>query len=233
MIYKSLQKGKDILFGFGFFMISIVLVLQILPVGGAIIADRYTYIPYVGIFFIIARFINNLIENKIMKLQLYKIPLIITFAIISILYAYVAFQRTKVWENTITLFTDAIKNNNKASRSFMVRGNAYYYKGQYENAISDLSKAILLKNDYAEAYLSRGSAYFNLGKINEAIKNFSLAIMYKPNYADAYCDRAIAYLSNKTYDLALQDALKAKGLGFQIHPNLIEDIETRMNNKKK
>jgi tetratricopeptide (TPR) repeat protein len=145
----------------------------------------------------------------------------------------VAFQRTKVWENTITLFTDAIKNNNKASRSFMVRGNAYYYKGQYENAVSDLSKAILLKNDYAEAYLSRGSAYFNLGKINEAIKNFSLAITYKPNYADAYCDRAIAYLSDKKYALALQDALKAKGLGFQIHPNLIKDIETRMNNKKK
>jgi protein O-mannosyl-transferase len=192
-VYLSAKKGKDIIFGFVFFILSIVLVLQILPVGGAIIADRYTYIPYIGIFFIIARFINNIFENKITKLQPYKTSLLISFSIICVIYAYVAFQRTRVWEDTITLFTDAIKKYDKAPRSYNARGGAYFHKEQYEKAIADYSSYIFLKNDNAIVYYNRGLCYLQLKKYKNAIDDFTTAIKYDPQYADAFFNRGVVY----------------------------------------
>ncbi len=192
-IYKFFKTEKDIIFGFGFFVLSIVLVLQILPVGAAVIADRYTYIPYIGIFFIIARFMNNSIENKIVSLQSYRISIITAFIIVTVMYSYITFQRTKVWENTITLFTDAINKYDKAPRSYNARGGAYFHKGQYERAIADYSRYIFLKNDNAIVYYNRGLAYLQLKKYMEAINDFTTAIKYNPHYADAFFNRGVVY----------------------------------------
>ena len=192
-VYKFFKTEKDIIFGLGFFMFSIVLVLQILPVGAAVIADRYTYIPYIGIFFIIARFMNNCIENKIVPLQSYRIFIIIAFLITTLIYSYGTFQRTKVWENTITLFTDAIKKYDKAPGSYNARGGAYFHTGQYERAIADYSRYIFLKNDNAIVYYNRGLAYLQLKKYAEAIADFTTAIKYNPHYADAFFNRGVVY----------------------------------------
>ncbi|MBK6447154.1 MAG: hypothetical protein IPF81_18210 [Bacteroidetes bacterium] len=64
LAFWSIRKQKDFVWLF-IFSFSIVLVLQFLPVGGAILAERYTYIPYIGIFFLIAEGISYLNEKEI------------------------------------------------------------------------------------------------------------------------------------------------------------------------
>jgi protein O-mannosyl-transferase len=57
-----LRRNKVVMFGAMFFLINIVLLLQFIPVGGAILADRYSYLPYIGLFFIGAWYVSVLFE---------------------------------------------------------------------------------------------------------------------------------------------------------------------------
>jgi tetratricopeptide (TPR) repeat protein len=205
IIYKSMRNSKDVVFGFAFFLITIALVLQIIPVGGIIIADRYTYIPYIGIFFILARFINNLTDNKIVVLRKYKIPFILMFSVIIFSYCYAAFQRTQVWADSISLWTDAINKYDKYPLPYSLRGTAYYKRGQHENAISDFSNAISLNQGQANVYFQRGLCYLEIKKYNEAIRDFSSAIGIKPAYADAYYNRGVVYNDTGLFDEAIID----------------------------
>ncbi len=202
LIYRSKQYGKDILFGFAFFFITIVLVLQILPVGGALMADRYTYLPYIGLFFIFARWINKLIENKA-KIS----PLIIVLLIVlATLFSFQSFQRTKVWHDSISLWTDAIQKNDIEDMLYKSRGVAYTKEKQYDKAIEDFNRAIALRPKNPDVFYDKGFAYNEKGNFQEAIKDYSASIhyldlinnplesnRYQLKYEKAYNNRGTAY----------------------------------------
>lgn len=209
LIYKSMRFGKDVLFGFCFFFITIALVLQLLPVGFAIIADRYTYLPYIGLFFIVARLINNLLENKTQQFQSLKIPSIIALAFFLIVCCSLTFKRSNVWHDGITLWTDAIEKYPDYPKLFDGRGSSYYKTEQYDKAVADYSRAIQLKNNDPTTYCNRGGAYYFLGKFDDAIKDYTSAIFYNPTYPDPYCNRGNAYYYLGKYDDAIKDYTSA------------------------
>lgn len=221
LIYRSSRKEKDVLFGFGFFLITILLVLQILPVGGAIIAERYTYLPYIGLFFIVARWINTLLENKSQKAKI----AVAGLTLFSVLFCYLTVQRCKIWNNSIVLWNNVIQQFDNAPKAFNGRGDAYNIAQQYEKAIPDLDRAIQLKNDYFEAYYNRGLAYYYLGKYTEAIQDYTSALQYNPALAVAYFNRAGTYFTIQKFQPALEDALKAKQYGYYVDPRFIEAIK--------
>lgn len=202
LIYRTKQYGKDVLFGFGFFFVTIVLVMQILPVGGALMADRYTYLPYIGLFFIIARWINKLIENK----PKYIPVLIVLFILIVAIFSFQSFQRTKVWHDSISLWTDAIKKNNKEDVLYKLRGLAYTSEKKYDSAIKDFDRAIELRPKNPDVFYDRGYAYNQKGSFQEAIRDYSASIYYldlindstrsnryRLKYEKAYNNRGTAY----------------------------------------
>ena len=205
LIYKSQKIGKDILFGFAFFMITIALVLQIIPVGAAIIADRYTYLPYIGLFFILARWLNNLLDSQSEKLKSFKITSIAAFILFVIICCYLTFQRCKVWHDSLSLWNDAIEKYDKAPLSFNCRGGVYYYTKDYDKALKDFSRAVQLKSDYSDAYYNRGLVYNNLGKYDEAIQDYSASIKYRKQFAPVYYYRGNAYYNRGKYDSAIAD----------------------------
>src|SRR5262249_20879014 len=49
LCWRARRRAPLVTFGGAFFLLTVVLVLQLLPVGRAIIADRYTYVPYIGV----------------------------------------------------------------------------------------------------------------------------------------------------------------------------------------
>lgn len=205
LIYRSQKLGKDVLFGFAFFMITIALVLQIIPVGAAIIADRYTYLPYIGLFFILARGINDLLENKKEKLKAFRVPAIVALVVFVLMSCFLTFQRTKVWKSTLSLWNDAIEKYDKAPLSFNCRGGVYYFNEDYDKAMVDFSRAIELKRDYADAYYNRGLVFNNWGKYKEAIQDYSASIQHRKQFASVYYYRGNAYYNLGKYDSAITD----------------------------
>jgi Flp pilus assembly protein TadD len=239
-IFYSLRFTKKIIFGFGFFAISIFLVLQLFPVGSAVMADRYSYIPSIGIFYLAGEGINLLWRRKT------KIFAFLVIGIVTVLFSIKTYERSKVWKNDLTLWNDVISKYQNSPLPYNNRGNYLLSQEEYKKAIDDFNKALALdpENDYAYnlrgmafmnqgkfseaiddfnkvieldsgnaiAYVSRGWVHMNEGRNEEAINDFNRGIELDPDYATAYNDRGIYYYKQERYDEAKKDFDKAIAL---------------------
>lgn len=242
IVYKSLKYSKIVLFGMLFFLFSVLLILQIIPVGGAIIADRYTYVAYIGLFFIFAHGIMYIWENKSKNIQTIK-PLIgIVLSIFIIFMLVSTYNRTKVWKDTLSIWNDALEKYPSTIKGYNGRGDAYNELKQYELAIKDLDKAIEMKQDYTDAYYNRGISYYFIGQqaqssgnnelaikyYYQAIHDNSMAIKFNPELAIAYYNRSGNYYTIGKADSALTDALKAQSLGMEVDSLYIKTLRRQI-----
>jgi tetratricopeptide (TPR) repeat protein len=161
--------SKKIIFGMGFFTVTVFLVLQLLPVGGAIMADRYSYIPSIGIFYLAGEGINLLWNKKL------KLAAIIVLSAFSIFFSIKTYARCSVWKNDMTLWNDVISQYQTVEKVYNNRGNLFSDEKRYEEAISNYTEAIALKPDHASAYYNRGLAEFYLGKKKSACMDLKQA----------------------------------------------------------
>lgn len=240
LVYKSMRFTKVILFGMLFFLFSVVLILQILPVGGAIIAERYTYAAYTGLFFIIAYGITYLIESKEKRLNSLKPLLYVLLAGMMITFMLQTTNRCEVWKDTLTIWNDALAKYPQCIKGYNGRGDAYNEMKEYDLALTDFNKAIEMKQDYTDAFYNRGIALYWIGKealdkgdkqkaaeyFDKAISDNSQAIKYSPDLSLAYFNRAGNYFTTGKYELALADALKAKQLGIEVDSLFIKAIKS-------
>ena len=193
------RKQQLVLFAFTFFIINIILVLQIISFGDAIVADRYMYLPIIGLTLVLI----YLFEKSIF----FKIP---TMAVVIIL-SIASFARAAVWNNSLSLFSDTLK---KEPTSFLVLnslGSEYTMQGNPKQAIPFLNKAIAVAPDYYKGYYNRGLAYVQLQQNDKALDDFNKAINYhkQGNHAKSYVARANVYYNLKDFTKAIQDAEKA------------------------
>ena len=136
-VWYSRRWGKEIVFGFLFFVITIILVLQFFPVGSQTMADRYTYIPYIGIFFMMGKAYERFfLEGNSKKNYRKYSPLIIV--LVFIILSIASFGRVKVWENDGTLFSDVIDKSTNSSIAYLNRGSYYKYYAKEINKMSSL-----------------------------------------------------------------------------------------------
>ncbi|HPI31287.1 MAG TPA: glycosyltransferase family 39 protein [Bacteroidales bacterium] len=213
-VWYSRRWGKDIIFGFLFFVITIILVLQIITVGNATMADRYTYVPYIGIFFIVGKLFENLSEkpNKSFKN-------IVLMALIAggIIFTAVTFFRIDQWKNDETLFSDVMKKYPENPLAYNNRG-CYYLKiaqsdslnaGQKEayfnKSFQDFNNLIKVNNNYASAYHNRGLANYFLKDYVAAIKDFDTEIKKNPEKEELYFDRGNAKKDLMDFAGAIKD----------------------------
>ncbi len=199
LLFYSLRYSKKLFFAFGFFTITVFLVLQLLPVGGAIMADRYSYIPSIGIFYLAGEGIQFLFDKKL------KNAAILLLAVFVIFFSFKAYERSTIWNNSFSLWNDVIKQYQNVPPAYNNRGLIYRSDKKPKLAIEDFSKAIALDTTYFESYINRGNAYRDINKFDEALADYNRAIELKPNFFKAYINRGILFLGNKRNDEALAD----------------------------
>jgi len=170
LIILSFKKDKIIFFGFIFFIANIFLLLQLIPVGNCIMADRYSYIPSIGLYLIIAylflKYFNK-IKQKFLLGSLLTIYLIFLSS-----YSY---NQTKKWKDDFTLWDNVLHINPDIPSALILRGFAYNELGEFNNALIDLNKSISIKNNDGMAYLNRGVSKASLGDFKNAIEDFKMA----------------------------------------------------------
>ncbi|MFQ5825434.1 MAG: tetratricopeptide repeat protein [bacterium] len=213
-IYKAGKYKRDIVFGISFFLIPISLVLQVVPVSSQIVADRYTYIPIIGFTFLLGFGYKMVLENR------HKLKNMMNIILMGylLLFAVLSYNRTKVWENSLTLWSDVISKYPKEFTAWHNRANARSDLGDLNGAIADYNMAIKIRPGRAEAYSNRGNAKKDLRDFHGAIKDFNKAIELKPDYADAYSNRGIAKGNLSDFRGAIEDFNKA----IQLKPDYYE-----------
>jgi len=209
LIFLSKRYGRDIIFGFGFFIVSLVMVLQLLPVGGAIVAERYTYLAYIGLFFIAGRGVDLALSKLLPRQKVVAMMLVVSLTGIFGLYAYLARQRTKVWESSITLWTDVLLKNSLEPRGYINLGHVYYQNNQYHEALAVYDQYVKIDDNKPNKYVDRGLCHLNLKNYDLALSDFSKAIVLKPGYADAFYNRGCVYNDIEKFPEAVSDYTKA------------------------
>jgi protein O-mannosyl-transferase len=197
-------------FGIAFFFFNVVFLLQVLGAGQAFLADRFTYIPYLGFFFIVAYYINDFYENNKSSKNIL-LGAVVAFVLFS---AFKTRQQCDVWQDGGTLWTKALEYYPDSDLPWGNRARFYRENKQdYIRAIEGYNQAIKVKPK-AEAHNSRGKTYFDLAgypdlmrKLNinapectkRAIDDYNAALkldttfMEKKTLAEVYANRGAAY----------------------------------------
>ncbi len=224
----SLKKTRIFFFGGMFFLVNVALVLQFFPVGPNIMAERYTYIPYIGFLFIVAAGYQYLVDNnKKQPLLLFNVVLALGAAS----FVYITMDRCKVWKSSETLWTDVIgKYGNEIDVAFLNRGN-YYAKemGELDKGIADYM--VLVNKGTADVKVFtnlgnslglKGRQFAEAGRMdlandhyNRSVEAFTNAINLDSLQVRAYVNRGITYGFVGRHEEALVDFNKA----LKIDPN--------------
>lgn len=176
------RRNRPVLFGIGFFLVNIVLLLQFIPVGGAIISDRYGYIPYIGLFFIAGWYVSEYfvlrekskpgknsvgedIERHLASRQAAagggSMGKLVFGGVIaySLVLGFLTSERCKDWYDSVTLWKDDIEKHPEAPVGYFYLGQEYFER--YEKATNPKDKAALG---------------------DSSMVNFNLSVQRKPDY---------------------------------------------------
>lgn len=179
-VFIFARKHKFAVFGWLWYLGTLVPVIGFVQVGAHAIADRYTYIPLTGLFIIIAFGVKELIARRRYKV------LLVPAAGILIFWFLASFQQVKYWKDSLTLFAhtlDVTKTN------FIILANyaaCLNDAGKYDEAIEYSKKLIEVKPESPEIRNDFGCGLMNAGRYNEAIEQFQLALKYKPQFPQAF-----------------------------------------------
>jgi len=206
------RKNKLIVFGFFFFIVNLLLVLQIVSIGTTIVSERYTYVPYIGLAFLLGMLLSKYGGTAAKTLK-WIIP-----ATIMAVFGIVTFERTKVWKNSETLWSDAIGHYPNAPQPRTSRAN-YTLKlpttnqsekeARFRQALEDCNVAIKANPNHGPAYENREFIYFNQARYKDAISDAGMLIKLDPGNHLGYATRGASYIHLNEPEKALADLNKS------------------------
>jgi hypothetical protein len=202
------RRDKLIVFSLLFFIVNLVLVLQVITIGLTIVSERYTYIPYIGLSFFIGMWLNRYLDSSSKKI-FRTIPFIV-----GIIFGFISFQRTKVWKDGDTLWADVIKKypdaatprSNHANYLKKMAGMSEYRARETEllqEALEDCNIAINVKPTHIKAYENRQNIYLMLKKDSLAMADAETLLRLDPSNAAASYTKGFAYMRFAMFDSSL------------------------------
>ena len=194
---------------FSIIIAPVVGIIQVSLTAPYAMADRYHYLPSIGLAVMLAWGIPTLIKSEAIRKKVIIPAGIIFLAVLS----FISWNQCGYWKNSIKLWSHTLDVTDSNWLAYNNRGQAYRVLGNYRQAIEDCNRAIEIKPDYADAYNNRGNAYNDLSNYKQAIENYDRAIEIKPGYVDAYYNRGVVYLTHGDNISGCRDTRKACELG--------------------
>lgn len=208
VLIKSYKNNRLVAFALIFYLINLALVLQLLPVGNAIIADRYSYLPLVGIFIIPGFYFQRWIDKNNGKLSFIMLLILLLSSAALVTLSY---QQSTTWKNGATLWDHAIKIS-PSSRAYVNRGLLYKKSGNMEQAFNCYNRAIELGTKEPDAWVNRGNVYFSRKQYELAIQDYNQCLALSAINLKAYENRAASYATLGNVEMALADFSRALNL---------------------
>jgi len=198
---------RVILFGLGFYFVNLIFILQFLSAGTTVMSDRYSYVSYFGLIFTLVYLAHWLWQkNKSYHIAIGGILLAICLTL-----GYMCEQRTKVWHNPETLWTDVIQKTagEYPPMPYFNLGGYYIDSGKYDKAFVDYAILVKIGSRDPLVYRNLAMIYGMHGKFDSSLYFFSRALQYDSNDASIYTNRAITYANLGKLDLAMDDFTRA------------------------
>jgi tetratricopeptide (TPR) repeat protein len=208
-----MKRGSFLLFtAWAFYLVTLLPVLGIIQVGSQMAADRYTYIPSIGIFVLAGAGVSRLWP----MVSAYRNGALAGGLFVGAIFVYMCqltVQQQQVWRNAETLWSSVIKTfPGRIPIAHTNLGLAYDVQGMSDRAMAEYEKAIAINPALEHPYNNLGFDYYKKGRYKEAIASYEKALVINPNYAKAYYNLSLAYYAEKMFDESIAAYEKAVGL---------------------
>jgi tetratricopeptide (TPR) repeat protein len=197
--------------GWLWFLGTLVPVIGLIQAGGQARADRFTYLPLIGIFAAGAWGIAELAEKRAVSRT------VLSAAAGALLAAFSMASRVQLgyWSDSVSLWTRAIS---VTEGNFHAHNNLGYYlanQGRIAEAIPHFEEALRIRPDFPQAHSNLGAALAQQGRMAEAVEHYRAALKSDPNNADAHNNLGVALGNAGRTEEALHEFLEA----LRVHPD--------------
>ena len=213
-VILSRKKHPYLITGWLWYLGTLIPVIGIVQVGSQSMADRYTYLPSIGLLIIFVWGTYELFG----KLKLKPLYCYLFSGAIIVLLGSLTWLQVQHWQNSITLFEHTLSITKNNSVAHINLGSAYGTEKDFAKAIFHLKSAIVIKPNDPLALYNLGLVYQNAGNIAEAISYYKQATQAKPNYPEAFNNLGNCYQAQNN----LPQAITSYETAIKLKPNYPE-----------
>ena len=218
---KNFRRRPYVTMGWLWYLGTLVPVIGLVQVGDQAWADRYTYLPLIGLFVPLVWLAGEFITSR-RVLQ-----------ILSVMVAVALIATTSVqlgyWKNTRTLFEHTAKVTQRNALAVTMLGSLFAMEGKLDEAIAHYQTALRYTPNFPEAHFFLGNALDEQGKLDEAVAEYQKSLWFRPTQEQTHIFMGIALAKQKKYDEAIAhygDALKLNPDSAATHNNLARIYQT-------
>jgi len=202
----KLRRSFPYLFvGWFWYLGSLIPVIGLIQIGSHSMADRYAYVPLIGLFIMLGWGVADLAK----KWRFNACILSVAAVMVIIFMASTATMQVRHWENSITLFKHSISVTAENPIAFYNLGIAYRQKGDLTAAIENFKKAAQLSPDLAHIQNNLGVALIEKGDFPNALNAFGKVIELQPGHAGAHNNIAMILYRQNKFEAAREHFLAA------------------------
>lgn len=209
--------------GWGWYVITLLPVIGLIQIGQHSVADRYTYIPMVGILMMVAWGVPHVFK----KLRIQRIVLPIGTVIVLGVLIVVTLIQLSYWKNSVAQFshTIAVTEGNWVAHNNL--GRVLLLEGKTEEAIPHFLESIAAKPSYALAHLNLGNAYQVQKKYSLAIEKYLWVLTLEPWNEEARLDLALLYMETGERELAMKRYQELQAMDSRYASDLWKELQAR------
>ena len=219
VVIREIRRYPHLMVGWLWYLGTLIPVIGLVQVGSQAMADRYTYVPLIGLFIMVSWGVQDLLSNWRYRMQFFLLSSGLIFSILMVL----SWMQVQHWQSSITLFEHALR---VTKGNYLVHNNlgvALFQDGKSDEAMVHFAKACQIKPDYYDAYNNMGLVLGSQGKVDEAIAHYYKALKIKPDHPETYNNLGVALVSLGRYNDAIvqyTEALRINPGCAMAHNNL-------------
>jgi tetratricopeptide (TPR) repeat protein len=213
------RRHPYLIVGWLWFLGTLVPVIGFVQVGGQAMADRYTYVPLIGLFLAGVWGMNSLAAKWTTRKS---VLLSIAFSVLSVL-GYSSWRQVARWKNNITLFQHALQVTTDNQLAHNQVGFALSKEGKVEEGIEHFLEALRITPQYVNAHINLGNAYKDQGKLEQAAEHYRKVLQFVPNHVTAKNNLGILLAMEGKMEASMalfSDVLKIDPENVRAHNNL-------------
>ncbi|MBZ0220963.1 MAG: tetratricopeptide repeat protein [Candidatus Methylomirabilis sp.] len=197
-----------------FYLVTLAPVSGIIKAGEQAAADRYTYLPTLGLFFLLGG-VLSLLAGRGRRLEA---PFTAGALALLALLGYGTISQAAIWKDSLSLWSRQVELYPDHFFGYNKRGVTYKDLGMNKESLADLDEAVRLAPGVSFIYSHRAHTRIAMNDYRGAIEDFSIAIDTNPKYSEAYIARGTAYSEVGMAGPALSDFSEALRLDPKAAP---------------
>ncbi len=180
----SLRRRPYLLTGWLWYLGTLVPVIGVVQIGRQQMADRYTYLPLLGIYLVIAWLVPSVVPDGTIRRRYLPIAAAAAVAV----YAVLGFRQVSYWHDGVTLFRHALAVTEDNPTTRRALGSALFRKERFREALPQLERAVQEDPSDAHGHYSLGRGFEAVGRPQEAAAEYRAALALDEAYPDAQND---------------------------------------------